>query len=213
MLWLAFYHGLAGWSIYFTLIWGESFLQQLLYLDREILAFINNNLAQRTIDPLMKLWSAEWPWYLLLAYFLLTALFKKQWQTIRQFLWIGLTVGVSDIVAAHLLKPWILRLRPCRAEDWIRIVDGCNGKYGFPSNHAANAAVFATMWYALHNRTQGILAICCGLMVGLSRVYLGVHYPADIMAGYLFGFSVGVISLYLGKQMQEVWKRKLASPL
>ncbi len=175
-------------------------MEHLLLLDRYLLNAINAKMAHMTLDLIMRFWSAEWPWYLILIYFVFDGLRKKRWQQLNQVAWIGLTIGLSDMVASYIFKPWVARLRPCRVEHLVRIVDSCSGMYGFPSNHAANAAVFATMWFLLQGHRQGAVAWSCAIMVGLSRVYLGVHYPSDILAGFVFGSLLGSLSIWLGRR-------------
>ena len=70
----------------------------------------------------------------------------------------------------------------------IRLVDQCGGKYGFASGHAANTMGLAFfLWLHLDQKWMGALAIFWSLAVGYSRIYLGVHYPGDVMVGFLIG--------------------------
>ena len=138
--------------------------------------------------------SAHWPWIVLVISYLVWIVWKRKKTEIISLAWIAVTVAVSDIVAAELLKPWIGRLRPCKVEGLVHIVDGCAGLYSFPSNHAANTATFAMLWMMFHGPRQGLLAFVLAFMVALSRVYLGVHYPSDVLAGMVFGISLGAVS-------------------
>lgn len=151
-------------------------------------------------DRLMSLWSAEWPWFLIVLGFAVPIIRSRQWVRLWAIGWIGLTIGVCDMLSHYILKPWFGRIRPCRMEGLVRIVEGCSGYYSFPSNHASNAAVFATLWFILFSRFQGSLAILCACVIGMSRVYLGVHYPTDILGGFIWGTFLALIS-YL------IWQR------
>ncbi len=121
-------------------------LIDLLYVsDLKILHFVNITLARPLNDFVFKIWSSEAPWFSLTAFFLLQTAYRRQWINFRTLLWLGATVGVSDAFAAQVIKPWAGRIRPCKVEGLVRIVEGCAGSMSFPSNHAANGAAFATV--------------------------------------------------------------------
>jgi len=172
----------------------------LLQWDRWIQTSVNMDMMSPLNDKLMSLWSAEWPWFLIVIGFTIPFIRQKNWTRLRAVGWVALTVGASDMLSHYVLKPWFGRIRPCRTEGLVRIVEGCSGYYSFPSNHAANAAVFATLWFLLFSRFQGALAVLCAFVIGMSRVYLGVHYPTDIIGGFIWGTSLGLVS-YL------IWQR------
>jgi undecaprenyl-diphosphatase len=110
---------------------------------------------------------------------------------VRAVLLAGLAVGIADLVNAELLKPWFDRLRPCFAlPDVHLLVPRQPHSPAFPSSHAVNSFAAAAVLASLgpgFARTCFLLAA----MVAVSRVYLGVHYPSDILAGALLGFGVG----------------------
>ncbi len=175
-------------------------ITQLQDLERIVLRVANAGMASYPNDVVMKLWSAEWPWFTLAAFFLLQTAYRRQWQEFKTLLWMSATVGVTDIFAAQILKPWIGRIRPCKVEDLVRIVDGCAGSLSFPSNHAANAAAFAVFWFLWKGPRFGVLALACMTVVGFSRVYLGNHYPSDVLGGFLLGTVVAVLSFSLHRK-------------
>ncbi|WP_141736659.1 phosphatase PAP2 family protein [Oligoflexus tunisiensis] len=175
-------------------------MKTLLQWDRWIQTSVNLDMISPVNDKLMSLWSAEWPWFLIVLGFLIPIIRQKNWPRLWAFGWVGLTIGLCDMLSHYLLKPWFGRIRPCRFEGLVRVVEGCSGYYSFPSNHAANAAVFATLWFLLFSRFQGMLAMLCALVIGMSRVYLGVHYPTDILGGFVWGTALALLS-YL------IWQR------
>ncbi len=152
------------------------------------------------MDPVMEALSSRMLWipgYVLIAYFLVRT---KGWKDLMVFGVItGLMVILSDQIASGILKPWMARWRPCRPEaglDFVvHIVNGhCGGKYSFASSHAANFFTMATLFsHRFQARPWPFIFLLLACLTGYSRIYLGVHYPGDILAGSLIGFLCGIL--------------------
>jgi undecaprenyl-diphosphatase len=97
---------------------------------------------------------------------------------------------LSDLTCTWLLKPLVSRLRPSAALEGVRLLVGKKSGWGFPSNHAANLAAFFTVLGFGYPRWAWIGAAVT-LLVGFSRIYAGVHYPSDVLGGFLVGLIVG----------------------
>ena len=163
----------------------------LIQKDIDFFLFLNgfNNLFW---DKIMYIISGKFTWIPLyisvLIYF-----FKKHGikQTLIYFFVFIILVILTDQSSVHLFKNVFERLRPCHNSDiseYIHNPFGCGGKYGFVSSHAANSFGFCVLSLLLiKNRIYSVIIIFWALLVSYSRVYLGVHYPADVLVGGFLG--------------------------
>ena len=178
-------------------------LQQLDHIDRAIFLALN---ACHTpwLDTCMWYISKMQLWLPVYA-FLLYLLYKKY--PAKQFLLVVLCVAITlvlcDRVAVELFKNTVMRLRPSHnpeIADHVHLVMDSyghlyrGGQFGFFSNHASNYFGVATLFYFLAKPLKTwavILLLFWVLLISYSRIYLGVHYPGDVVAGACFGMLVG----------------------
>jgi len=123
------------------------------------------------------------PWTL---YLLVWGKAKGRWLVLS----IAVGLFIADQTSAHVLKPWIERLRPCNALSDVLTPAGKSGAYSFPSSHGSNMGV-SMFLLAMTYRPYTWLFVWIAFMVGLSRIYLGLHYPSDVLSGYVLGILVG----------------------
>jgi len=166
-------------------------------LDTELFLFLNR-LHVPWLDPVMWFLSLTKVWiplYLLLAGWVIYRYRRLSWVVL---LAIGLTIVLSDRISSGVIKPAVCRLRPSHEpalRDKVYIVnDYRGGKYGFVSSHAANTFALAMLMSLLvRKRRWVVLFFLWAFLVSYSRIYLGVHYPGDILGGAL----VGMVCAYI----------------
>ncbi len=161
-------------------------------IDADILIWINGH-HEAWLDEVM--WRVSQTKVWIPVYVLLVGLIVKKFRNWKAVLLIlagfGIAVGLSDFLCSGVLKPWVCRLRPTHepALDPLHLVYGyTGGRYGFCSSHAANTMAVGLLFSLLYKDTRATVSLMAWVaLIGYSRMYLGVHYPTDIMAGLLVG--------------------------
>lgn len=166
--------------------------------DASLFTFLNTNYQNFWLDHFMLFLSSGWVWFGLFALWMLTGIFRWKWDLLRFGGCLLLALTISDVLCFRVLKPIVARTRPCYQQPARVINPGCGSEYGFPSNHAANAMTAAT-FISLQNPLFAPLATLLAFAVGFSRVYAGVHYPFDVMAGFIVGIFCGTFAFVLFK--------------
>ena len=164
----------------------------MMQIDADILLWINGHYTA-WLDEVM--WTASaaktWIWLYLSLVLLIIRRFRN-WKTVLLILIaFGVAVGISDYLTSGIIKPLVCRLRPTHEPgiDPIRLIHGyVGGKYGFCSSHAANTMAIALLFSLLYKDARATVSMMAWVALNCySRMYLGVHYPGDIIAGLLVG--------------------------
>ncbi len=103
---------------------------------------------------------------------------------------------ITDQLSSHVLKDWIGRLRPCHVVEGVRLLDGCGGTKSMPSGHATNTMAAAIFFGFTFRRWFPVL-LFLSLLVSYSRIYMGIHYPADLLFGWVLGGGIAYGVLYV----------------
>lgn len=167
----------------------------ILDIDQELFRLIHADMNNSIFDMILPCLRNKYTWIPLYIFFIYHLYTRFQRRVL--FILVGSLVAIliSDLVCAQVLKNLIARLRPCVAlagESWLRNFELCSrSTFSFPSCHAANhAAISAFIWH-FFRRSRRWLFILWVVLIGYSQVYVGQHYPLDIIGGACFGFFLG----------------------
>jgi undecaprenyl-diphosphatase len=178
-----------------------SFLQKLEQFDRWLFMLINDQLKNSFFDTVMPYLRNAYFWtplYLFIILFVIINFKTRGWWWFLLFL---CTVSLTDILSSKILKESFERLRPCSDPDFMQhdrlLVNHCSGGYSFTSSHAANHFGMATFFFITFRRyfkNWTLLAFLWAASICYAQVYVGVHYPFDIVGGALAGMVIGFVT-------------------
>lgn len=174
-------------------------MERIVSYDQELFLFLNG-LGDSSWDGFWLFMTDKWssiPLYLALLVF---CLIQFKWKkTVLILILVALMITVSDQLA-NLFKYGLERLRPCHnpeIEAKMRLVKSyCGGKFGYFSAHAANSFVVVTFFSLIFKEIYKwlpIVLIIWGIIVAYSRIYIGVHYPLDVITGITIGMLIGLL--------------------
>lgn len=161
-------------------------------IDLAVFYFINHSLSFPILDKFFSILTSVNNWFI--AYVILlgiTWVYGGKRGKIAMIVTL-IMITVTDQTGYRLLKEFFARPRPCQILTDVITPLGCTGTYSFPSNHALNNFAVATFFSFLFPQFRVILFITASL-IAISRVYLGLHYPSDIIGGAVLGIIFGYI--------------------
>ena len=183
-------------------------IDQIVHIDQEIFLAINQGLSNPIFDWLLPILRNPYTWaplYLFLVIFFIKTYGKTGILIVVMTL---ATFGASDAVSSHLIKKSIKRVRPCNDivfKQEVNIRVRCGSGFSFTSSHATNHFALAFFWIVLFRRKWKHamwLCITWATLISVSQIYVGVHYPFDILCGAILGILIGMATGYIFKKLK-----------
>lgn len=173
-------------------------MDSILVWDIRSFIFINSGLSNPFFDFICPLLREKYIWaplYAFLISFLILNYKKKGFLLVVIAI---IAIAISDQLSSALIKPLAQRVRPCNdffLADYIKLLVNCGSGYSFPSSHASNHFTLAFYFSSLFGlRRKWIIPafVLWASAISFSQIYVGVHYPLDVLGGLLIGLSVGL---------------------
>lgn len=183
-------------------------IDQIVHIDQEIFLAINQGLSNPVFDWLLPILRNPYTWaplYLFLVIFFIKTYGKTGILIVVMTL---ATFGASDAISSHLIKKSIKRVRPCNDIEFkeeVNIRVRCGSGFSFTSSHATNHFALAFFWIVLFRRKWKHamwLCITWATLISVSQIYVGVHYPFDILCGAILGILIGLATGYIFKKIK-----------
>jgi undecaprenyl-diphosphatase len=177
-------------------------------MDRAAFEVLNKTFTSRLFDSLMPVVSNMLVWVVPLGIAWVVFFFFTDRRGKIVALCCFVVIAATDQLSSHVVKPAVQRVRPCNVVPEARLYKDGQWQttdkfalttyvhsYSFPSSHAANIAGQAMYWGYFYPEISPLLA-AAALLVGFSRIYLGMHWPFDVLSGYLLGIAVALTIAY-----------------
>ncbi len=183
-------------------------MQFLKDIDIYLFYAINKGIKSGFLDFLMPFITDYRNWYLIILLAIIIFIIKDWKEGLVTILLIIVAVSISDYLNSHIIKSLFGRVRPCRELpiETMYLIIGCPHNPSFPSSHASN--IFALSVVLVYRyRTLLAVMLIYAFLVCLSRVYLGVHYPFDVIAGGVSGIFYGSAVIFTYKQVIKKYEK------
>tara|TARA_B100001029_G_C15056147_1_gene454534 strand:+ start:289 stop:861 length:573 start_codon:yes stop_codon:yes gene_type:complete len=178
--------------------------EYILEIDEIILEFINIKLSNSFFDFLMPIFDKPIGFILPVLVFWIFSILKNSSKRMSLILLIPLVIAFTDQIGFKI-KKFEFRERPWVQNKQINHLGGNGGKqFSFPSNHAANSMAIATTFINILGQRYLVL-LFLAFVTGYSRIYIGVHYPGDILAGFLLGWIVARLLILATDKIKFNW--------
>jgi membrane-associated phospholipid phosphatase len=183
-------------------------IESLQTFDVDLFLMIHRGLSNPFFDWLLPLMRNRFFWapvYLFIIVFCVTEYKRKGWLMVGMLL---LTFAIGDLTASRLIKYSVGRIRPCNeltlTNEIIHRVP-CGSGYSFPSAHATNHfAIAVFLIFLFYDKWKPILplALAWALIISFAQIYVGVHYPIDVISGAILGTLIGLFTSKLYNKLQ-----------
>lgn len=180
----------------------DGLLENLIQSDTTLFYLLNVKVQNGFFDFLMPILTNLNYWRIPIGLMVVLLLIfgKKRGRITVLLLVFGITL--SDQLCNSLLKPLIGRIRPCNVLENVHLLINCTKSYSFPSSHAMNIFTGCILFSYSYRKIKEILLIIA-ILVSYSRIYVGVHYPFDVLAGAILGVFCAFIIITLFKFVQK----------
>ena len=180
---------------------GEMALEAVFQFDSSILLWIQNNLRSGFLDPIMKAFTMLGDHGLIWIAITLALLIVRKTRPLGVTCAVSMIIGL--IVTNLIIKNWAARIRPYELIPGLQCIVPLAKDYSFPSGHATNSLACAWVLFRKTPKKYGVPALILAILISLSRLYVGIHYPTDVLGGVVIGICSAVLAMWLVPRMEK----------
>ena len=174
--------------------------------DSSILLWIQNNLRSGFLTPIMVCITHLGDKGILWILLSLVLLFMYRTRRLGVVCAASMVLGL--IVTNIILKNWVARVRPYEVIEGLECIVRKAHDWSFPSGHATNSLACAWVIFKRMDRKFGIPALIMAILISLSRLYVGIHYPTDVLGGAAIGIGCGCLSLWMMPKLEKKFRKQ-----
>jgi len=181
-------------------------LEQLKQFDHHLFYLVNHGMGNAVFDWLMPIMRNPATWVPLYVIIIVFCIYRYQKTGVYLIIALALAVGATD-VTGNIIKHSVKRLRPCNSAQMASLITtrvSCGSGYSFTSSHASDhfaIAVFLGMVFYRRRKWLWMLTVGWATLIGFAQIYVGLHYPADVLAGALLGTAIAWLFVSLFRKI------------
>ena len=182
-------------------------MNALTQFEGQILLWIQENLRGFMDAPMRFITMLGDHGYFWIALTILLLFFKK---TRKAALASALSMIFTLLVVNITIKPLVARIRPYEVIEGLTYIVAKESEFSFPSGHSTSSLACAWVLFRMLPKKIGVPALVLGLLIALSRLYVGVHYPTDVIAGICIGIAMAELAMLVCRLIARAWKKRRA---
>jgi len=175
-------------------------LEAVFQFDSSILLWIQNNLRTGFLDPIMKAITMLGDKGMIWILITLALLIVRRTRRLGVICAASMVIGL--LVTNLIIKNWAARIRPYELIPGLQCIVPLAKDYSFPSGHATNSLACAWVLFRKTPKKYGIPALILAILISLSRLYVGIHYPTDVLGGVVIGICSAVLAMWLVPRLE-----------
>ena len=179
---------------------GEMALEAVFQFDSSILLWIQNNLRTGFLDPIMKAITMLGDKGMIWILITLALLIVRRTRRLGVICAASMVIGL--LVTNLIIKNWAARIRPYELIPGLQCIVPLAKDYSFPSGHATNSLACAWVLFRKTPKKYGVPALILAILISLSRLYVGIHYPTDVLGGVVIGICSAVLAMWLVPRLE-----------
>ena len=176
-------------------------MNPILQFDSSILLWIQNNLRNDFLTPIMKVITHLGDKGLFWIVLTLILLCVRKTRRVGLFCAASMVFGL--ILTNLVIKNWVARVRPYEVIQGLECIVEKAHDFSFPSGHATNSLACAWVLFRMTEKKYGVPALILAILISLSRLYVGIHYPTDVLGGAAIGIGCACLALWLMPKLEE----------